>query len=55
MNDELELILGKPVKKYQVVVHKDGIGALRNRWISKPAWKFTEDKATLLSMIPKYV
>ena len=36
-------------------VTNDGIGALRNRWISKPAWKFTEDKETLLSMIPKYV
>ena len=28
---------------------------MRSRWVSKPAWKFTEDKETLLSMIPKYV
>lgn len=26
----------------------------RSRWISKGAWKFTEDKDKLLSMIPKY-
>lgn len=26
----------------------------RNRWVSKGAWKFTEDKDKLLSMIPKY-
>lgn len=26
----------------------------RTRWASKPAWKFTEDKETLKSMIPQY-
>jgi len=26
----------------------------RTRWVSKPAWKFTENKEKLLAMIPKY-
>lgn len=26
----------------------------RSRWVSKPAWKFTEDKEKLMAMIPKY-
>ena len=26
----------------------------RTRWVSKGAWKFTEDKDKLLAMIPKY-
>ena len=26
----------------------------RTRWVSKGAWKFTEDKERLLAMIPKY-
>lgn len=26
----------------------------RSRWVSKGAWKFTEDKEKLLAMIPKY-
>ena len=26
----------------------------RTRWVSKPAWKFTEDKDKLMVMIPKY-
>jgi len=26
----------------------------RTKWISKPAWKFTQDKETLSNMIPKY-
>lgn len=26
----------------------------RSRWVSKPAWKFTEDKDKLLAMIPTY-
>lgn len=26
----------------------------RTRWVSKPAWKFTEDKDKLLAMIPTY-
>lgn len=26
----------------------------RTRWVSKPAWKFTEDKDKLLEMIPNY-
>lgn len=28
--------------------------AIRTRWVSKPAWKFTQDKERLLEMIPKY-
>lgn len=28
--------------------------AVRTRWVSKPAWKFTQDKERLLEMIPKY-
>ena len=28
--------------------------AMRTRWVSKGAWKFTEDKDKLLAMIPKY-
>ena len=28
--------------------------AERTKWVSKPAWKFTEDKDKLLNMIPKY-
>jgi tRNA(His) 5'-end guanylyltransferase len=28
--------------------------AIRTRWVSKPAWKFTEDKEKLITMIPKY-
>ena len=28
--------------------------APRTRWVSKPAWKFTQDKERLLEMIPKY-
>ena len=35
-------------------ITKDGVGALRSRWVSKGAWKFTEDKDKLLAMIPKY-
>jgi len=27
---------------------------MRTRWVSKPAWKFTEDKDKLMAMIPKY-
>jgi tRNA(His) guanylyltransferase len=27
---------------------------LRSRWVSKGAWKFTEDKEKLLNMVPKY-
>ena len=27
---------------------------VRTRWVSKPAWKFTQDKERLLAMIPKY-
>jgi len=26
----------------------------RSRWVVKPAWRFTEDKDKILSMIPKY-
>jgi tRNA(His) 5'-end guanylyltransferase len=26
----------------------------RSKWVTKPAWKFTEDKDKLLAMIPKY-
>lgn len=31
-----------------------GTGVERTRWVSKGAWKFTEDKIKLLSMIPEY-
>ena len=31
-----------------------GTGTTRTRWVSKGAWKFTEDKEKLLAMIPKY-
>jgi len=31
------------------------IDTQRNIWVSKPAWKFTEDKEKLLEMIPTYV
>jgi tRNA(His) guanylyltransferase len=31
-----------------------GQGVERSRWISKEAWKFTENKDKLLNMIPKY-
>lgn len=27
----------------------------RTRWVSKPAWKFTQDKEKLMEMIPQYV
>jgi len=30
------------------------IPVTRTRWVSKGAWKFTEDKEKLLAMIPKY-
>ena len=30
------------------------INVQRTRWISKPAWKFTQDKEKLCNMIPKY-
>ena len=26
----------------------------RSRWVSKPAWKFTENKDGIMAMIPKY-
>ena len=29
-------------------------GAERTRWVSKPAWRFTEDKEKLMKMIPNY-
>lgn len=32
----------------------DDSDILRTRWVSKGAWKFTEDKHKLLAMIPKY-
>ena len=35
-------------------ITNEGVGALRSRWVSKGAWKFTEDKDKLLAMIPKY-
>jgi len=28
--------------------------AVRTRWVSKPAWKFTQDKEKLMEMIPRY-
>jgi tRNA(His) guanylyltransferase len=31
-----------------------GTGTTRNRWVTKPAWKFTEDKENLKKMIPQY-
>lgn len=36
------------------VVTNEGVGCQRSRWVSKGAWKFTEDKNKLLAMIPKY-
>ena len=36
---------------------KDGLPSdpiMRTRWVSKGAWKFTEDKTKLLGMIPEY-
>ncbi len=35
-------------------ITKDGIGAMRTKWVSQGAWKFTENKEKLLAMIPKY-
>lgn len=32
----------------------EGAGAMRSRWVSKGAWKFTDDKDKLLNMIPEY-
>jgi tRNA(His) 5'-end guanylyltransferase len=37
--------------------HQAGCGSpdlLRTRWVSGPAWKFTENKEALLDIIPKY-
>jgi tRNA(His) 5'-end guanylyltransferase len=31
-----------------------GVGTIRTHWVSKGAWKFTEDKEKLLAMIPNY-
>lgn len=28
--------------------------AIRHKWVSNPAWKFTQDKEKLLDLIPKY-
>jgi hypothetical protein len=35
-------------------ITEEGLKSKRSRWVSKPAWKFTEDKEKLLAMIPKY-
>jgi tRNA(His) 5'-end guanylyltransferase len=35
-------------------ITNDGIGAMRTRWVSKGAWRFTENKEKLLDMVPKY-
>lgn len=36
------------------IITHEGVGAMRSRWVSKGAWKFTDDKDKLLNMIPKY-
>ena len=36
-------------------ITNEGLKSKRSRWVSTSAWKFTEDKERLLSMIPKYV
>jgi tRNA(His) 5'-end guanylyltransferase len=36
------------------IITHEGAGAMRSRWVSKGAWKFTDDKDKLLNMIPKY-
>ena len=35
-------------------ITNDGIGAMRTRWVSKGAWRFTEQRDKLMDMIPKY-
>ena len=42
----------EPGKNGRDINYKESVK--RNRWISTPAWKFTEDKDKLLNMIPKY-
>ena len=37
------------------VMPEDECAAVRTRWASKPAWKFTQDKESLMKMIPEYV
>ena len=52
-------LIVKVEAEHEITAH-DGDGmersqiVKRNKWVSKPAWKFTEDKDRLLNMIPKY-
>jgi DnaJ-class molecular chaperone len=48
--------LGKTVGSYKLLgqIAEGGFETERTRWVSKGAWKFTENKEKLLDMIPKY-
>jgi tRNA(His) 5'-end guanylyltransferase len=41
--------------KYAVPMSTEIGTCERTRWVVKPAWKFTEDKEKLMTMIPTYV
>ena len=53
-----DLKFGRLIVKEKYLVgltdHEDNANPERTRWVSKPAWKFTENKEQLLNMIPKY-
>ena len=53
-----DLKFGRIIKKETYFVglsdHEDTNNPERTRWVSKPTWKFTEDKDKLLTMIPEY-
>ena len=53
-----DLRFGRLIVKEKYLVgltdHEDNANPERTHWVSNPAWKFTDDKEKLLTMIPKY-
>jgi tRNA(His) 5'-end guanylyltransferase len=53
-----DLKFGRLIVKEKYLVgltdHEDNANPERTHWVSKPAWKFTENKEQLLNIIPKY-